>query len=84
MMAAVGGDAVREAAIQLADAMAKLAAATQDYESARERERLASSEETAAHNRLNQAQRKVDEVLAGLKKIAPRDTDWTRVKGAPA
>lgn len=35
-------------------------------------------DETDCRNRLNQAQKKVDELIATLKKQAPRDSDWKR------
>ena len=36
----------------------------------------ARNQETDAINRVNEAQKKLDELIAVLKKEAPRDTDW--------
>jgi hypothetical protein len=63
---------------QLADAVAAVASA-QDY--LRRMEQLTASarrDETDARNRVNEAQRHFDALVAEVKKSAPRDTDWKR------
>lgn len=66
---------------QLANAVAAVASA-QDY-LARMRELTASArrEETDALNKVNEAQRHFDELVAMVKKSAPRESDWRRPKG---
>jgi exonuclease VII small subunit len=77
VLAVSGG---RDAAPPLAivDAVAELEKAGAEFDLAQSSLREASSRDTAARNRLNQAQKKVDEVVAAFRKAAPRDTDWAR------
>jgi exonuclease VII small subunit len=52
--------------------------ATESWQEASERAKKASREETNCRNRLNEAQKKLDEVVGAMKKDAPRDSDWKR------
>ncbi len=67
----------------LVEAVADLEKANAEFGLAHDRLREASSGETAARNRLNQAQRKVDDAVIALKKAAPRDTDWRERESFP-
>ena len=68
---------------QLANAVAAVASA-QDYLG-----RMcgltacARNRETDARNKVNEAQKHFDELVALVKKSAPRNTDWTRPVGVP-
>jgi exonuclease VII small subunit len=64
-MSNVWADAMQE----YAEANDALAAATKDMQSA-------SARETAARNRVNNAQKKLDAILAEMRKQAPRGSDW--------
>ena len=68
----------------LAEAAQALSEATDSYNRTDQRYREASSDRTNAANRLNEAQKKFDAVIADMKKSAPRDSDWNRPKGYPA
>lgn len=63
------------AAIELANAHDRLAAARRDLEVTR-------SAECTALNEVNRLQKKLDEVMAGLRKQALSGTDWHRVEHA--
>ena len=43
----------------------------------------ARNEETDARNKVNEAQKHFDELVALVKKSAPRNTDWMRPVGVP-
>ena len=62
----------------MSDALRELEGATKEHEEAQRITGEARSRETAAVNRLNAAQKRVDEFVAGMKKSAPRDSDWGR------
>lgn len=62
----------------IAKAVEALATATALYESAKQRAQIARSEENMTLNELNSAQKKLDELVAGLKKGAHGDSDWGR------
>lgn len=61
------------AAIELANAHDRLAAARRDLEVAR-------SAECNALNEVNRLQKKLDEVMAGLRKQSLQGTDWHRAQ----
>ena len=63
----------------MSDALRELESATKEHEDAQRITGEARSRETDAVNRLNAAQKRVDELVAGMKKGAPRDSDWGRV-----
>lgn len=63
----------------LSDIQADLTEATNEYEQAKDRERCASSEATAALNRLNYVQKEMDRAIEALKLGAPRNSDWAEV-----
>lgn len=62
----------------IASAAAALAEADERHANARMRATLARADETAALNALNSAQKKLDELVAGMKKAAAGDSDWGR------
>lgn len=64
--------------IDIAKAAEALAEATERHADAKSRCAVARADETAALNALNSAQKKLDELVAGLKKGAPGDSDWGR------
>ena len=68
----------------LADAVADLAAAGDFHEQKSSALQMARNEETDALNRVNAAQKKFDELVALVKKEAPRSSDWKQSKGVPA
>jgi uncharacterized protein with PIN domain len=63
---------------QLANAVAAVASAQDHLEQMCARTRTAEREETAARNKVNEAQKHFDALVAMVKKSAPRDTDWRR------
>lgn len=63
-------------AATIAELMGVLQAVTADLEEALERERAARAETTACLNRVNEAQKLVDAVIAEVRKAAPRTTNW--------
>jgi indole-3-glycerol phosphate synthase len=69
---------------QLANAVAAVASAQDYYHRMRELADQARRNETAALNKVNEAQRHFDALVAEVKKSAPRDTDWRRPVGRPA
>lgn len=69
---------------QLANAVAACAVANDRLAVVRERLSQAYREESAAINAVNEAQKHFDELVALVKKSAPRDTDWKRPVGQPA
>jgi len=52
--------------------------AQEDYEAATTKKKEASCEQTSCLNRLNSAQKALDEGVKALKDQSPRDTDWKR------
>jgi hypothetical protein len=62
-------------------AAARVLAATEALAKAQAEVAAARSVETTCINRLNQAQKNLDDLVAGLKKNAPRDSDWRRPVG---
>jgi len=68
----------------LADAVADLAVAGDFHEKKSSALQMARSEETDALNLVNAAQKKFDELVALVKKEAPRSTDWKQSKEVPA
>lgn len=77
-------DKSEAARLALNDASNKLQEAISLFESADETYRSASRERTAATNRLNDAQKKFDEVVGEIRKAAPRESNWKSVMGLPA
>ena len=69
---------------QLADAIAAVARAQDHLQHMSERVATARRDETDALNKVNEAQRHFDALVAEVKKSAPRDTDWRRPVGLPA
>lgn len=61
---------------QLDQAICEFANATDQLDAKRRLLSEARTAETAAMNRVNEAQKKIDELYAELKKLAPRDSDW--------
>lgn len=68
---------------QLANAVAACAVASDQLAVVRERLAAALREEATAVNNANEAQRHFDELVALVKKSAPRGTDWQRPAGMP-
>lgn len=69
---------------QLANAVAAVASAQDYYRRMHELANQARRDESAALNKVNEAQRHFDALVAEVKKSAPRDTDWRRPIGLPA
>lgn len=65
----------------VADLFSELEKATEEHKDAERAESQARSVLTAATNRLNAAQKAVDEHMAKLRKAAPWNTDWKRTDG---
>jgi hypothetical protein len=61
---------------KLLELVKELEQANDLLKSAKERERIASSEETEARNRVNKAQKAVDAEMAAIKNAAEWNTDW--------
>jgi hypothetical protein len=57
---------------------AEVAAAGEEYAACVEQTATARIAETTALNRLNEAQRQLDKIVAQMRKEAPRDSDWKR------
>lgn len=60
----------------LNDAIVEIANADENYRVMNRRYQEASKAECAARNRLNNSQKAFDELVASLKKQAPRGSDW--------
>ncbi len=58
------------------DLLADEAAARQQLKDAEQAESIARSASTAARNRLNAAQKAIDEAMRDLRKSSPRESDW--------
>lgn len=69
-----------EEAKMLAEVIGELYSAKGAYQRADHRYRDASKDHTSALNRLNDAQKRFDAVVADMKKAAPRDSDWQQRK----
>jgi len=65
---------------QLADAVAAVATAQDYLDRMCMATTAARSNETDARNRANEAQKKFDDLVALVKKSAPRDTNWGAAK----
>lgn len=63
---------------EIDEAICEFANASDQLAMARVRLGEARALETDCINRVNKAQKRVDELVAGIKKQAPRDTDWHR------
>jgi hypothetical protein len=72
------------AASSIAEALEELSSATEDYDLAKLHAETARREERNALNRLNNAQKKVDEITEAFRKGAPRGSDWNRPSGIGA
>lgn len=68
---------------QLANAVAAVAVAQDHLGRMCESTARAQRNETDARNKVNEAQKHFDELVALVKKSAPRDTDWKRPAGIP-
>lgn len=68
---------------QLADAVAALAVANDNLQQMNFLVDRARREETIARNKVNEAQKHFDNLVAEVKKSAPRDTDWKLPVGVP-
>ncbi len=69
---------------EISDALAELKSAGDELTRAQERTAQARSTETGALNRVNRAQKRVDELISKLKQEAVRDTSWKQTRGVPA
>lgn len=63
----------------MSDALRELEGATKEHEDAQRITGEAQRRETAAVNRLNAAQKRVDNLVNEMKQSASRDSDWGRV-----
>ena len=68
---------------QLANAVAAVASAQDYLAHMRELTGHARNNEADALNKVNEAQRHFDALVAEVKKSAPRETDWRRPVGQP-
>jgi len=68
---------------QLANAVLAVVVANDRLDHFREVTSQARRDETTALNNANQAQKHFDELVAMVKKLAPRETDWKRHGGTP-
>lgn len=68
---------------QLANAVGALASANDRLARTRSVLDDARREECAAHNEVNSAQKRFDELVALVRKSAPINTDWRRPPGQP-
>lgn len=68
---------------QLANAVAAVASAQDHLARMTQLVSEARNKETDALNRVNEAQRHFDALVAEVKKSAPRDTDWRRLVTHP-
>lgn len=66
---------------QIANAVADLKLKSETLAHLSDLARRASREEMDAINRINEAQKKFDELVAMVKKSAPHNTDWKRTTG---
>lgn len=68
---------------QLANAVAAVARASDHLALMRDAADKARREEVRAINAVNEAQKHFDELVAEVKRTAPRETDWKRPKALP-
>ena len=68
---------------QLANAVAEVASAQDYLARTRATTEAARREETDATNKVNEAQRRFDDLVSQVKQSAPRDTEWRRPRGMP-
>jgi hypothetical protein len=78
-----GANAVPPVRAALQSLLEGLLAATADYLAAAGAEDTARRQTTTALNKLNEAQKRVDEALGLLREEAPRDSDWARRRNYP-
>lgn len=71
-----------EQVVDLDEARHDLRAAEIEHDGATQELAAARSKETAARNRLNQAQKRFDYAVESIKARAPRDSDWGRDRTA--
>lgn len=71
LAAVTGARGLQEIALDMLSANSDLAQAKDELDAARRKE-------TRAINRVNELQKELDAAIAGLKKAAPRDSDWAR------
>lgn len=71
---------------EMSEAINELSAANEYFAAARCRTADARRAETALLNRVNDAQKKLDALIANIKKGAPYESDWRRTtfRGVPA
>jgi len=62
--------------INVQELLNKIDAARILFEEAKRRTSIARNEECTALNRLNVLQKEFDDVVLGLRKTAPRESDW--------
>jgi exonuclease VII small subunit len=62
----------------LDEAICAFAVATDEHRHAKQLASEARNRETHCMNKVNEAQKKIDELISVLKKEAPRDSDWHR------
>lgn len=68
---------------QLANAVAAVASAQDRLQRMSELSDAARRDETDARNKVNEAQKHFDTLVALVKKSAPRDTEWKRPQAYP-
>lgn len=61
---------------KLSNLESELAEAVAQLRAAEDREAMASRETTAWRNKVNEAQKKFDELVREIRATAPRSTDW--------
>ena len=64
---------------EMKQALIELNQATEEHKETERITEAARSRECTALNRLNAAQKRVDDLVSVMKKGAPRDSDWGRV-----
>lgn len=74
----------KEPKYDLDDLLQQLRRATNDFADAERAESEARSRTTDARNRINTIQKEIDEVMAELRKSAPRDSKWADESRRPA
>jgi septal ring factor EnvC (AmiA/AmiB activator) len=68
---------------QMYDAIAELARANDQLSIHRTRVETARREETTALNNVNDAQKRIDALVAEIKKQSPGGSDWRRTQAVP-
>lgn len=69
---------VRTKDLSIPQLLELLETASKELKECRETERMASSNATAAHNRLNNLQKEFDERVRNMKENSPSGSDWKR------